>query len=184
MHFQEKLKNRIKIPRRFSKFIIAILTVFLFVGLFYPFFTASKTVEVVKITDGDTINVRLEGATETLRFKGVDTPETAGYNSPEEYKGVSSQNWKCLENWGYNAKDYVKQKIEGKELNITYRKGVMTVERGAFDRLIAKIYIERSNASLNRQLVEKGYARSYGDYYQDLEDRARMDSKGVWGCAN
>lgn len=184
MQFLEKLKNCTKAPKSLLKLLLVVLTVLLFVGLFYPFFTASKTVEVVKITDGDTVDVRIDGDVETIRFKGVDTPETAGYNSPEEYKGVSTQNWKCLEKWGYNAKDYVNKKIEGEEVALSYRKGVLTVERGAFNRLIGKIYVNDSNRSLNRQLVKKGYARSYGDYYQDLEDRARLNSIGVWECAD
>jgi len=113
----------------------------------------------------------------------VDAPETAGYNSPEEYKGVSNKNWKCLEKWGYNAKDYVKQEIEDKKVTLSYRKGIFMVERGTFDRVIGKIYVNDSNKSLNRQLVEEGYARSYGDYYQALEDRARLNSTGVWRCS-
>jgi micrococcal nuclease len=184
MHFLETLQNKTKISKSLLKVLIGVLTIFLFVGLFYPFFTVSKNVEVVKITDGDTVDVRFEGDTETIRLKGVDTPETEGYNTPEEYKGVSSQNWKCLEKWGYKAKDYVKQKIEGEEVNLRYRKGILVVERGAFDRLIGKIYVKDSNNSLNRLLVEEGYARSYGNYYQDLEGIARLNSKGVWECAD
>lgn len=184
MHLLEKLEKSTKISEKFLKLLIAVLMLVLFVGLFYPFSTASKTVEVVKITDGDTVDVRLDGEVETIRFKGIDTPETAGYNSPEEYKGVSSQNWKCLENWGYNAKNYVKEEIEGREVTLSYRKGVLTVERGMFDRLIGKIYVNDSNSSINRQLVEEGYARSYGDYYQKLENRARLNSTGVWQCAD
>lgn len=183
MQFLEKLESRTKIPKRSLKTILTSLAVFLFVGLFYPFSTASETVEVVKIADGDTVDVRLDEEVETIRLKGVDTPETVGYNTPGEYEGVPSQNWKCLENWGYNAKDYVKQKIEGKEVILSYRKGVLTVERGAFSRLIGKIYLKSSNGSLNRQLVKEGYARSYGDYYQYIEDSARLNSTGVWECA-
>ena len=184
MQILNMFEKRIRLPKKLLKAILVIFTISLIVLLFYPFFTASKTVQVDKITDGDTVDVRFDHKIETIRFKGVDTPETAGYNSPEEYEGVSTQNWKCLEKWGYNAKDYVKQKIGGKEVTLSYRKGVLTVERGVFHRLIGKIYVNDSNSSLNRQLVEKGYARSYGDYYQDLEDKARLDSTGLWECAD
>ncbi len=183
MHFLEKLENKTKISENVLKLFIATFTLVLFVGLFYPFSTASKTVEVVKITDADTVDVRFDGKIETIRFKGVDTPETAGYNSPEEYRGIPSQNWKCLEKWGYNAKNYVKQQIEDKKVTLSYRKGIFTVERGVFDRLIAKIYVNELNSSLNRILVEKGYARSYGDYYQNLENKTRLNSTGLWECA-
>lgn len=177
------LQIKTRISKTLLKALVAALTVFLFVGLFYPFFTASKTVDVVKITDGDTVDVQFEERTETIRFKGVDTPETEGYNSPEEYKGVSNQNWKCLEDWGYKAKDYVKQKIEDEEVTLSYKKGVLAAERGSYNRLLGKIYVAGSNKSLNRMLVEEGYARSYGDYYAELEDNARDNSKGLWECA-
>lgn len=183
MSFQTNVKKGIKSNKNLLKPAIIILTPLIIVGLFYPFFTASERVEVVKIIDGDTVDVELQGTKETIRFEGVDTPETSGYNSPEEYKGVSSNNWKCLEKWGYNAKDYVDEMIGGKEVTLVYRKGILTKERGVFDRLIAKIYVNSSEKSLNRELVEKGYARSYGDYYMGLEEKARKDSVGVWECA-
>jgi|GEM_PF-448330 micrococcal nuclease len=183
MDFPEKLQKEFKVSRSLQKVIISVSVLFLFVGLFYPFFTSSKTVEVVKIADGDTVDVRLNGEIETIRMKGIDTPETAGYNTPEEYQGVPKHNWKCLEKWGYNAKDYVANKIEGKDITLAYRKGVFTVERGIFNRLLGKIYVSDSGRSLNQILVEKGYARSYGDYYQNIENKARMNKSGLWECA-
>lgn len=183
MYFLETLENRTRMSKKLFKLLIAALTLSLVIGLFYPFFNVSRTVEVIKITDGDTVDVRFDGGVETIRFKGIDTPETTGYNTPEEYRGVPNQNWECLQSWGYKAKDYVEQKTEGRKITLQYRKGVLTVERGVFNRLIGKIYVSSSNKSLNHILVEKGYARSYGEYYQSLEQEARQNSIGLWECA-
>lgn len=152
----------------------------IFVGLFYPFSTVSSTVEVVEVVDGDTLKVEYGGGTRSVRLKGVDTPETAGYNSPEEFEGVSTQNWQCLEKWGYNAKDFVKQKVGNKAV-IEYRKGVLTVEEGSFGRLLADVRLESKNKALSLLLMEEGFARSYGDEYLEVEERARNKSKGLWG---
>ena len=44
---------------------------------------------VSRVIDGDTIEVRYRnGTTDTIRLLGVDTPETSGGVSPQEFKGI------------------------------------------------------------------------------------------------
>ncbi|HVX58163.1 MAG TPA: thermonuclease family protein, partial [Candidatus Saccharimonadales bacterium] len=43
---------------------------------------------VTKYVDGDTIDVNMNGVTETIRFIGVDTPETHKPNTPVQCYGV------------------------------------------------------------------------------------------------
>lgn len=43
-----------------------------------------RTVEVVRVLDGDTIDVRIDGTTERVRLLGVDTPERGGGDRPRE----------------------------------------------------------------------------------------------------
>lgn len=167
------------ISRTVLKVFISSIMVCSFVSLFYPFFTASPTVEVAEVVDGDTLKVEHEDQIRTVRLKGVDTPETSGYNTPEEFEGVSKRNWQCLEDWGYKAKTFVEQEV-GQEVVLEHRKGVLTVERGDFGRLLGDIRLE-SNSSLSRLLVEKGFARSYEDSYLELERKARNNSRGLWG---
>lgn len=168
-----------RIPKNAFKALIFLVTMVAILGLFYPFQTVSETVKVIEVVDGDTLKVSQDGETRTVRLKGVDTPETSGYNSPEEFEGVPSQNWECLEDWGYNAKDFVKQHLED-EIILEYRKGVLTVERGSFGRLLADVRLD-GNETLSYLLVEKGYARSYGDRFLELEEQARNYSRGLWG---
>jgi len=173
------LKRILGSQRNVSKVAVSFVIVSLFIGLFYPFFVASPTVEVVEVIDGDTLEVKEGDKMRTVRLKYVDTPETSGYNSPEEFEGVPESNWKCLEDWGYRAKEFVKRKV-GEETELRYRKGVFTVERGGFGRLLGDIRLE-NNESLSKLLVEKGYARSYEDSLLELEEEARNNSRGLWG---
>ncbi len=176
---EEVLINRSGMRKTALKISVSLLIVVLFLGLFYPFSTVTRTFEVVEVVDGDTLEVERGEVERTVRLKRVDTPETAGYNSPEEFEDVPRGNWKCLEDWGYRAKDFVKKKI-GDEAVLEYRKGILTVERGSFGRVLADVKLE-DNRSLNRILVEKGYARSYGDDLIELEEEARNSSRGLWG---
>jgi len=46
-------------------------------------------VTVVRVVDGDTMEVRYEnGTADTVRLLGVDTPEVHARNSPDEFEGV------------------------------------------------------------------------------------------------
>lgn len=172
-----------EIPEKDStKHIITLATILTVLLLFYPFSTASEEYSVTKVYDGDTVDVERGRKVLTVRVAGIDTPETSSYNKPEEFKGIPQSNWKCLQRWGYNAKEYVTNKISGQNITLKYRKGVLTVERGAFGRLIAEIHVNNSRESLSEELVEKGYARSYGDKYIEEERQARKESVGLWEC--
>ena len=48
-----------------------------------------RTVTVVEVVDGDTMDVRYpDGSTERIRLLGVDTPEVSGRAEPAEFEGV------------------------------------------------------------------------------------------------
>lgn len=170
--------------RQVLKILTGATVISMFIILFYPFSTVSKDFKVVKVYDGDTVDLKRQNSTKTLRVAGIDTPETSSYNTPEEFEGVPSSNWKCLQKWGYNAKEHVKKQIGGTEITLRYRKGILTVERGSFGRLIGEIYTRNNSESLSKRLVQKGYARSYGDKYLEEERKARKNSRGLWECRN
>ena len=48
---------------------------------------ASASALVTRVVDGDTIEVRLDGAIEDVRYIGVDTPESVKPDSPVECFG-------------------------------------------------------------------------------------------------
>ena len=57
---------------------------------------AKKMYEVVKVVDGDTIAVRKNGVTETVRLIGVNAPESVDPRRPVQCFGrEASQEMKC-----------------------------------------------------------------------------------------
>lgn len=146
------------------------------------------TVTVERVVDGDTAEVTFEnGTTETLRFIGVDTPETSlRYQSPDEF-GIPGnergRDW--LLNWGDKATDYATDEIEGEQVRIV--SDPEGDQRGSFGRLLVYVYPSEER-NFNYELVKRGYARRYDDssftYRQEFgqaEKDAQDAGKGVWG---
>lgn len=140
--------------------------------------------DTVRVIDGDTLEASVNNSNVTVRFLGVDTPETHTENSPREF-GLEDtvENRKCLRNWGEKATEYVKN-FTVSEIKISTDK--ISENRGDYGRLLA--YIDKGNKSLNEELLRKGYARVYeSDFtqlekYRGLEEEAKKDDIGVWSC--
>lgn len=127
--------------------------------------------DVVKVIDGDTITIKLDGQNETIRLIGLDTPET---NDPRT--GVQ-----CF---GKEATAKLKSVI-GKRVAI--EKDAGEGERDKYDRLLAYVYSEEG-LLLNKYLIEQGYAYeyTYDDPYKYRKEfkAAQVDAKakqrGLW----
>lgn len=127
--------------------------------------------DVIKVVDGDTIAVNMNGKSETIRLIGIDTPETN-----DRRTGVQ-----CF---GKEATAKLKSVI-GKRVAIERdeREG----ERDKYDRLLAYIYSEEGTL-LNKYMIAQGYAYEYTyDYaykYQKKFKAAQADAKakkrGLW----
>ncbi|EMA41976.1 thermonuclease family protein [Halococcus hamelinensis] len=136
--------------------------------------------------DGDTVEVEFEdGETDTIRFIGVDTPETSlGDVSPDEYEGIPDTQAARdhLYNWGQQASDYATNQLEGETVRVvTDDEGD---RRGSYGRLLAYIYLGETN--FNQQLLEDGYARVYDsslslrEDFDSTEEEARSNDVGLW----
>lgn len=147
------------------------------------------TVTVVDVVDGDTIEVRFpNGTTDTVRFLGIDTPESHVENDPSEFEGVpdSDAGRSCLRDEGVAASTHVEETIADSQVRLVF--DPLADRRGGYDRLLAYVYVDDRN--LNYELVELGYARVYdtqftqADRFYAAEDSARTDGIGVWRCQN
>jgi micrococcal nuclease len=146
-------------------------------------------VEVTRVIDGDTVEVVfLFGPTDMVRLLGVDTPDTFAANRPDEFGAITDTD--CLDEWGSLATDFVARMLQGQSAikpAVTLIKDPATGERGFYGRLLAYIHVD--DQDFNATLVEQGYARVYtegessreGDYLR-LEERAREQQIGLWGC--
>lgn len=140
-------------------------------------------VRVTRVVDGDTVHVSLNGADETVRLIGVDTPETVKPNSP-------------VQPYGKESSDYTRSQLAGKTVYI--EKDVQ--ERDKYGRLLAYVWMDQPTEISDRELRGKlfnarllldGYARimtippnvKYVDYFVGFQKEAREGNKGLWGPA-
>jgi micrococcal nuclease len=96
---------------------------------------------VVRVVDGDTIRVLLDGVEERVRYIGIDTPETAGSPGGEEP-------------FGPEAADYHRQLLGDGQ--VCLERDVS--ERDRFGRLLRYAWLE-DGTMLNVRLLEAGMAR-------------------------
>jgi micrococcal nuclease len=122
--------------------------------------------------DGDTVSVSIEGKTETVRFIGIDTPETV---DPR----------KAVQCFGKEASDKTKELLAGQRVML--EKDPSQGERDKYGRLLAYVY-RSDGLPVNEYLVEQGYAHEYtysAPYkyqaeFRAAEAQARLLGRGLW----
>jgi micrococcal nuclease len=127
---------------------------------------------VQRVVDGDTIKVRLDGRTETVRYIGVDTPETKKPGTPVQ----------CF---GKQASHENERLVEGERVRIV----VGEEPRDRYGRLLAYVRRQRDDLFVNERLLRGGFARTltirpndrYEARFRVAEGRARLAGKGLWG---
>jgi len=126
---------------------------------------------VIRVVDGDTIRVRIGGREYTVRYIGIDTPETVKPGSPVE----------CF---GPEAKRRNEELVGGKVVEL--EKDVSETDR--YGRLLRYVYVD--GRMVNAILVEEGYAQvatyppdvKYQELFLKLQRRAREEGRGLWGA--
>jgi micrococcal nuclease len=124
-------------------------------------------VKVVNVVDGDTIKVETG---ETIRYIGIDTPETVDPRKPVM----------C---YGKEASDKNTELVEGKVVEL--EKDIS--EKDKYGRLLRYIWLD--DVLVNEVLVREGYAQSstyppdvkYQDRFVEAQRLAREEQKGLWG---
>ena len=105
--------------------------------------------KVLKVVDGDTIDVRIDMGFDIkyksrVRLFGIDTPESRTRDLEEKKLGLLS-------------KKYLKDKLAvGKRFTIKTHKGEQT---GKFGRILGEVFISGKN--INLQMCKEGYAVAY-----------------------
>jgi micrococcal nuclease len=132
---------------------------------------ASARAYVVRAVDGDTIEVRLGGRREDVRYIGVDTPETVKPGTPVQ----------CF---GPQASHFDHRLLERRRVRLVF--GVE--RRDIYGRLLAYVYI--GHRFVNAELVRRGLARTltippndrYAPLFRRLELKAARAGRGLWGA--
>lgn len=139
--------------------------------------TARELASVLSVIDGDTIRVSIAGRIATVRYIGVDSPETVDPNRP-------------IEPYGKEASEANRRLIEGR--TVLLEKDVSEADR--FGRLLRYVYVEASVGLImvNAELVRMGYAQvstlppdvKHVSLFVQLQREARDASRGLWGLAS
>ena len=135
--------------------------------------------QVVRVVDGDTIHVDIGGQEFTLRYIGVDTPETVDPNRPVG----------C---YGPEASAHNKELVQGK--TVWLEKDVSETDK--YGRLLRYVWLSddadpAQGQMVNAMLVRDGYAQvstyppdvKYQNYFLGLQREARDAGAGLWGEA-
>ena len=134
--------------------------------------TEAGTARVERVVDGDTIRVRLAGGTETVRYIGVDTPETKKPGTPVE----------CF---GKRASAENERLVLGERVRLV----VGAEPRDRYGRLLAYVRRDRDDLFVNERLLRGGFARTltiapndrYETRFRLAEAGARATRTGLWG---
>jgi micrococcal nuclease len=129
---------------------------------------------VVRVVDGDTIRVLLDHPREsrTVRYIGVDTPETVKPGEPVQ----------CF---GKAASAFNRRLVAGRRVRLVLGRE----RRDRYGRLLAYVRVE-GGPLVEDELLRRGYARTLAiapnteraGHFSALERRARRAGLGLWGA--
>ena len=126
---------------------------------------------VVRVIDGDTIEVQLKSGTATVRLMGIDTPETTHPTRPGEF-------------YGPEAAALTEAALAGMTVDLTTDR---TGDRDMYGRWLR--YVVVRGVDFNAALVQEGYARAVRGFqyarraeFIALENAARSRGVGLWAA--
>lgn len=128
--------------------------------------------KVVKVVDGDTLDVEVEGKIERLRLIGIDTPETV---DPR----------KSVQCFGKEASKAAKELLDGKL--VTLESDDTQGDKDKYKRLLRYVFFP-DGTNFNLYMIEEGFAHeyTYADPYKyqfdfkQAQKLAMENEKGLW----
>jgi len=134
-----------------------------------PDLAGVEPVQVLRVIDGDTIEVQAAAGSETVRLIGVDTPELGS------------------EPYAQEAAVFLFNLLAGESVYLVSGK---EAERDRHGRLLAYLYRAPDGLFVDLEIVRQGYGRVYlgapfehREAFQYWEARAKAASKGMWNPA-
>ena len=129
--------------------------------------------QVTRVIDGDTIEVRISGGEDEVRYIGIDTPETVKPDTPVQCFGpqASTENHRL---------------VDGRQVRLVFDRE----RRDIYGRLLAYVYT--GDGFVNARLVRGGYARTltiapntaHAGLFHRLAQDAGRAGRGLWGVCS
>ena len=132
----------------------------------------ASSATVKQVIDGDTIEIRIGGKTESIRLIGIDTPETKHPTKPVQ----------CF---GPEASEFMRQLLP-KGTVVRLERDVEARDR--FGRLLLYVYRMPDNMFINYELAAQGYAETlsiepntmHQSDFSRAVAQARTNKLGLW----
>lgn len=129
---------------------------------------------VIRVDDGDTITVDMNGKEERVRYVGIDTPETQDPRKPVQ----------CF---GKVATDYNMQLLGTSPVRL--ESDPLSSNRDRYNRLLRYIYLPDGRLA-QAEILKNGFAFAYvsfpftkSDEFLNYQREAREQNRGLWnGC--
>lgn len=139
---------------------------------------------VVKVIDGDTLKIEVQGQKENIRLIGIDTPESKKNKKAMKDSGRSGKDVKVITKMGKEAAKYTKTLVEkGDRIGIEFD----VQQRDHYGRLLGYVYLP-DGKMLNEEIIRAGYAQpmtvppnvKYADLFRAAYREAREEGRGLW----
>ena len=137
-------------------------------------FARDTAYPVQRVIDGDTIKIEYKGKLVSVRFIGVDTPETVHPTKP-------------VQRFGPESSAFTTSLLDGKRVYLRFGEEL----EDKYGRLLAYVYRAPDGMFVNLEIVRQGYGHAYVKYpfehmdlFRHYEARARQSGKGLWSEAS
>ena len=127
---------------------------------------------MLRVVDGDTIDVTIDGKRERVRLIGIDTPETKKANTPVQCYGPEATTFT--------------ESLLPTDANLHLERDV--VARDDYGRMLAYVYLAGDGSFVNMKIIRQGYARpltiapnvAHADEFVSAARSAAADKLGLW----
>src|SRR3989344_147378 len=127
-------------------------------------------VKVVKVVDGDTVDVNIEGKTTRVRLIGINSPESVDPRKPVECFGIEASN-------------KAKELLTGRFVKLESDDSQDSIDR--YGRILRYVYLE-DGTFFNQEMVELGFANEYTyqtpykhqQEFKEAEADAKINKRG------
>ena len=169
----DQLKRKLK---RVTIGLISALIIIAVVSIGFLFLRPTQTdtnYQVIRIIDGDTVEIKYKGKLTSVQLFGVNAPETVRSGKPPEP-------------YGEEAAAYLQKILLDDSIYLRFDEHMWD----QYERILGYVYRVSDGIFLNLEMIREGYARvdtrypfKYEELFTDYESRARTDRKGLWSSS-
>lgn len=145
---------------------------------------ATAPAKVVRVVDGDTLKVELNGRIENVRLIGIDAPESKANKKAKKDAARSRRDIKTIVSLGKAAASFTKSIVKPGDL-VDIEQDVQPRDR--YGRLLAYVHL-KSGKMLNEEIIAAGFASvmtippnvRHQERFLRAYQAAREERRGLW----